>query len=256
MSYPGVIERPLLADEFSIYLDNSRPIPLSALATLLAKIDKEARAVRGMDGLFLELSDFALGSNELRCRVVGPGRLALREAEIQERTLAATEGSARASKVAAGAGVVSAVAAVVAIGISVGNANPATYKIVNQYNVCNVYIRAPDEPPHVITREEIEHGRYTRLSDKRKLPRRGDVENQALLTAMEHRQVVDLAGWFREDSGNNYIFETMHGNRFPVHFRHARDYRDIPVALRTIVQDSPVGIQLEVIDVIAELSVY
>lgn len=257
MAFPGVIERPLLADEFSIYLDNTRPIPLSALATFLGKIDRAARTVEGMEGLFLELSDIAFGSNELRFRVVGPGRLAREEAARQERLVVAAERSARAAKMTAGAAVVSAVAAVVAVAMTSGNANSTTYRLVRQYNVHHIYVRAPDEPPHVVTRSEIERSRHRRLSAKgRTQSLQQQAESEALLAAMNDREVVDLAGWFYHEPRGGYVFETMHGNRFPVRFSYASQYANSPVALRTVVNESPDGLYLEVIEVIAKLSKY
>jgi hypothetical protein len=257
MAFPGVIERPLQANEFSIYLDNTRPIPLSALATFLGKIDREAQSLEGMEGLFLELSDFALGSNELRCRVVGPGRLALEDAARQERIASSAETSVRTGKISAGAAVVSAVAAVVAVAIASGSANPATYRIVNQYNVRNIYVRAPDEAPKVITKKEIEAGRHARLSKKGRLQAQvRESEAEALLAAMHDRKVVDLAGWFYRDPHRGPYFETMYGNHFPIHFHDARKYENSPVALRAIVRDSPKGLQLEVVEVLAQLSSY
>jgi hypothetical protein len=255
MAFPGVIEKPLQADEFSIYLDNTRPIPLSALATFLGKIDKEARTVEGMEGLFLELSDFALGSNELRCRVVGPGRLAIEDAARQERIATSAEATARAGKISAGAAVVSAVAAVVAAAIATGSANPATYRIVNQYNVRNVYVRAPEEAPRVVTKKDIEAGRHARLSKRGHLQAlERESENDALLAAMHQSQAVDLAGWFYHDPRRGHYFETMYGNRFPVHFHDIRQYEGSPIALRAIVHDSRRGLQLEVVEVLARLS--
>lgn len=257
MAYPGVIKRPLQEDEFSIFLDNTRPIPLSALATFLGKIDKEARSVEGMEGLVLELSDFALGSNELRCRIVGPGRLALEDAARQERIAKAAEKSARVGQVSAGAAVVSAVAAVVAVAIASGSANPATYRIVNQYNVRNIYVRAPDGPPKVVTKRDVEAGRHARLSKKGRLQaQKRDTENEALLAAMHHRKVVDLAGWFYRDPRRGDYLETMYGNHFPVHFHDVREFGSSPVAIRAVVHDTPRGLQLEVVEVLAQLSNY
>jgi hypothetical protein len=210
-----------------------------------------------MEGLVLELSDFAIGSNELRCRVVGPGRLKLEEAERQERAVTAAEKSARAAQVGAGASVVSAVAAVVAVAIAVGSANPAAHRICNQYNVQNFYVRAPKEAPRVITKDEVEQGRQRRLKSKgRAKSMRQTAESEALLVAMKDREVVDLAGWFHHEPHNGYSFETMHGNRFPVDFPYAKEFEDNPVALRTIVSGSRNGLRLEVVDVIARLSDY
>ena len=257
MAFPGVIERPLLGDEISIYLDNTRPIPLSALATFLGKLDKEARSVEGMAGLFLELSDFALGSNELRLRVVGPGRIARDEVIRQERAVAAAEGSARTAKIGTGAAVVSAVAAVVAIAINTGSANPSAYKIVNSYDVTNIYVRAPSEPPHIVTRSAVEYGRHIRLtSRKHKSKIQLDQESYALSAAMEEKRLVDLAGWVRRDSQGTFTFETIIGNRLPVYFDHIRYLGRSPVAVRGIIHDSPHGLQLEIVEVLAELENY
>lgn len=257
MAFPGVIDRPLRPDEFSIYLDNTKPIPLSALAAFLGKLDREARSVEGMEGLFLELSDFALGSNELRFRVVGPGRLALEEAARQERLVKAAETSASAGKVAARAAVVSAVAAVVALAIATGTANPATHQIVTRYNVTNIYVRAPDEPPHQITRSEIREARQRRLSARgEKQPAGRQAENQRLLAAVDDCERVALAGRFHLGGPDGDVFETMAGNRFTVRFPRAREYEGSPVALRAIVRESAEGLRLEIVDVIARLSDY
>ena len=264
MTFPGVISRPLLADEFTIYLDNTVPIPLSTLATFLGKIDKAARDVRGMDGLFLELSDFAIGSNELRLRVVGRDRKSRDEEARQERIVAAAEKSAAAGErsataamIGAGAAIVSSVAAVVAIAIASGPANPSSYRITNQFNVDNIYIQAPNEEPHIVTRQDIAHGRRLRLSkEQKKTSPQLQAENEALMTAMDRHEVVNLAGRFFRRPNGGYSFETMIGNRFPVRFKQARAYEHTPVALQAVIHDSGEGPVLDVIELIAELSDY
>lgn len=254
MSFPGIIERPLYGDEFSIYLDNTVPIPLSALATFLGKIDKAARSTRGMDGLLLELSDFALGSNELRFRIVEKRR-PRREEDRQERAVAAAEKSAKATVVGAGATVVSSVVAVVTIAMMSGDANPSTCRITNEYNVNNIYVRAPDEQPHVLTRRDVQHGRKLRLSKERaKLSPQLEAENEVLMMAMDRHEVVKLAGRFYRLPNGNYDFRTMIGNRYPVHFRSAREYEHSPVALAARVHPAEDGLHLEVVDIITELS--
>jgi hypothetical protein len=255
MSYPGIIERSLDADEFSIYLDNSKPIPLSALATFLRKIDKSARSVKGMEGGYLQLSDFALGSNELRFKVVGQGRQARDENNRQDRMAAAAEKSAKASVVAAGAAVVAAIATVVAAAISTGDANPSTYRITNEYNVQTIYVRAPNEPAHIITKRDIENGRIVRLSgDRSSKAVLIESEHRSLLNALDRNEVVNLAGRFRRQRSGAYEFETMRGNKLPAHFKTARHYENTPVAINAIVQDSGAGLVLDVVDVIAELN--
>lgn len=257
MSYPSVIERPLLSDELSIYLDNKMPIPLAALGTFLSQLDKATRNVEGMDGLFLELSDFAVGSNELRFRVVGPGRVERDEAIRKERALQANEKSATAAVVGAGAAVVSAVAAVVAVAISAGNANPSAYRITNNYDVTNIYVQAPKEPPHVITRKDIEQGRKRRLTRSRELEiHHLEAENDALLLAMSRHEAVKLGGWFYYERGVGYFFESMKGNHFRVQFSDAERFVGPPVAIETFVHSSPDGIELEISGVIATLSDY
>lgn len=254
MSFPSIIDRPLFANEFSVYLDNTLPIPLSALAIFLSKLDKQAGSVEGMDGLFLQLSDFATGSNELRFKIVGPGRLPDRGAVDQSRLVNAAEGATFAGKIAAGAAVVSAVAGVAAAAIAYGGANPTTYRIVNQYHVENIYVRAPGEPPHIVTRADVEHGRNVRLSKHKALPIRRQQESQVLLSAMSSGEVVDLAGWVNVRTGEGLQFRTMQGNRFPVTLSNARRYIDQPVAVRAVVHESPDGIHLEIVDVLAILS--
>lgn len=255
MSYPSAIGRSLDADEFSIYLDNTVPIPLSALATFLKKIDKSARSVKGMEGSFLQLSDFALGSNELRFRIVGPGRKVQDDNNVQQRMAAAAEKSAKASVVSARAAVVSAVAAVVAIAISSGDANPSTYRITNEYNVQTIYVRAPEEPPHTITKRDVEFGRLARLSGNRSSKRAAiEYEQEALHIAMDRNEVVNLAGRFRRHPSGDYVFVTMRGSRLPAQFNDARRYENRPVAIQAIVQDSAAGLALDVVDVVAELT--
>lgn len=257
MAFPGIIERPLIADEFSIYLDNTVPIPLSALATFLGKIDKAARSVRGMEGLFLELSDFAHGSNELRFRVVGKRRVKRAGGTREERMVAAAEKSAKAAMIGAGAAVVSAVAAVVAIAMTSGDANPSTYRITNEYNVSTIYVRAPAEDPHIISRDDIAQGRQRRLLKERgRLSSQLKAENVALMEAMDRHEVVRLAGRFFRQPNGGYEFETMIGNRFPVHFNDAREYEHSPLALEAIIQDAGGSPHLEVVSVIAVLSDY
>lgn len=254
MSFPGIIERPLHANEFSIYLDNTDPIPLSALATFLSKLDKQATSIDGMDGLFLQLSDFATGSNELRFKIIGPGRQSDRGATNQGRLVTAAEGATTASKIAAGAGIVSAVAGVAAAAIAYGGANPATYRIVNHYHVENIYVRAPEEPPHIVTRADVEHGRRVRLSKQKSLPIRRQLESEALLSAVGSREVVDLAGWVYYSANRGPYFRTMQGNQFPVKIKDAGRYLESPVAVRAIVKGSPDGLNLEVVHVLAELT--
>jgi len=248
MAFAGVIERPLSPDEFSIYLENEKLIPLSALATFLARIDKAARSVEGHGSVFLTLSDFAIGSNELRFRVIGPGRLKRDEIAREERMVAAAESSARSARV-------SAVAAVVALAIAVGPANKATHTITQKYDIQNIYVRAPDEQPHVVTRRDIERGYHRNLEQKaRDEAHQRDDESRELLAAMDERRVVDLAGWFYSEPGRGDFFETMRGNHYPVHFARAREFHDSPVAARMIVHDSADGLQLEVETVLGKLA--
>lgn len=255
MAYPGVIKRPLFEDEFSIYLNTAEPIPLIALASLLGQLDRAARSVEGIGNLFLELSDFALGSAELRCRVVGPGRIAQTEAARQERLTKAAESTAHATWTAAGAAVVSAVAAVVAASIAHGGANPSAHRVACKYQVQEIYVRAPDEAPKVITREQIEEGRVRRLNRKRhKQALKERAETRALMEAMDRNEIVEIAGWFIQEHDGNFVFETMNGNTFPVHFDRAQDLQDSSVVVRAVVHDSPSGLQLEVLEFLAKLS--
>ena len=207
-----------------------------------------------MRGGFLQLSGFALGSNELRCRIVGPGRRALEETTRQNRMVAAAEGATRAGKASAGAGVVSAVAAVIGIAIAHGNTNPAAYRIVNHYNVQNVYVRAPNEAPRVISKDEIEHGRHVRLRKKRIADRNRQVaETEVLTLASEAQQQVNLAGWF-QTGPNGAQFRTMSGNVLPVRGWHPDDVRGRPMAIRADVDLSRGELELRVTSIIAELS--
>lgn len=262
MAFPGIIDRPLLQDEISIYLDNTRPIPLGALAGFLNKIDKDARTVEGMDRFFLELSDFALGSNELRFRVVGPGRLARDEAEKKERSLQAAEQSAQSASLsaksgvaAAGAGVVSAVAAIIALSISSGSANPASYKIMYHYDVRNVYVRSNHEGPHVVSREDVSEGRLRRLSKPGRRDAVGqELEARAIFSAIGERRILTLAGWVSYEKDKGAQFKTMKGNQFPMDYDGVSGLIDRAVALAVVVHESPEGARLEVVDVITVLS--
>lgn len=255
MSVPGVIERDLLSDEISVYFDNRKPIPLSALATFLGKLDQASRDVDGMQGMFLELSDFALGSNELRFRVVGPGRLERENAEREERIAKANERSARWAGVSAGATVVSAVAATIAIAISSGAANSSSHRIVNNYDISNIYVRAPCEDPHVIERAAIIHGHYRRLGEKRQQKEQLlETENQEFLQAMDREQMIDIAGWISADTHGGYLFETINGNKLKLRHRPIGAFGSEAVAVRVAVSKGPDGLELEIIDIITYLS--
>jgi len=255
MSVPGVIERDLLSDEISIYFDNRKPIPLSALATFLGKLDQASRDVDGMQGMFLELSDFALGSNELRFRVVGPGRLDREQAEREERNAKANERSARWAAVSAGAGVVSAVAAAITIAISNGSANPSSHRIVNNYDISNIYVRAPCEDAHVIERATIIQGHYRRRGEKQQQKEELlETENQEFLQAMNHEQIIDIAGWIFADTRGGYSFETINGNKFKLRNRPPGAFGSEAVAVRVAVFQGPDRLELEIVDIITYLS--
>ena len=217
MSYPGVILRPLLPDEFSIYFDASDPIPLGALATFFGKLDRAIGQMAAMDGLIVELSDFALGSAEPRFRIVGPGRLALEEAARLHQEAMERNRPDIWQKVLVGATVVSAAATVTAAAISAGNLNPATCRLVNNYHINNIYVRAPDEPPHHIDRRAVTEGRAKRLrQQRRRVDEETGLEREALMATMNERGRVTVAGWLSRDRMGRPAFETMRGNVFPV----------------------------------------
>jgi hypothetical protein len=139
--------------------------------------------------------------------------------------------------------------------MAVGPANKATHTITQKYHIQNIYIRAPEEQPHVVTRKDVERGYRLNLQQKVRdeSDQRND-ESRELLAAMDERRVVDLAGWFYSEPGRGDFFETMRGNHYPVHFARAREFQDSPVAARMIVHDSPDGLQLEVETVLGRLA--
>lgn len=119
----------------------------------------------------------------------------------------------------------------------------------------NIYVSAPQSPPHVVTRDDIERGHH--LNRERKARHEADQrddESRELLTAMDERRMVDLAGWFYSEPGRGDFFETMRGNHFRVHYSRIRDYQDSPVAARMIIHDSPDGLHLEVETVLGKLA--
>lgn len=136
MSVPGLIARPLLPDEFSLFFESREPIPLGRMATFLRKLETETRPIVEHEGLFLELSEYASGSGEPRFRIVGPGRIALQEAaDLQRRAVEATERQADAAEKWGrrnfiGSMLINPIAAAVAASMVSGALNPSARTIV------------------------------------------------------------------------------------------------------------------------------
>lgn len=254
MSYPGVILRPLLPDEFSIFFDAAKPIPLGTLATFFGKLERTVRQMEGMDGLIVELSDFALGSAEPRFRIVGPGRLALEDAVRLHQEGIEKNRPDVWQKVMVGATVVSAAAAVAAAAIAAGNLNPATYRIVNHHEVNNIFVRAPDEAPHHIRRRDVLEGRDRRLGNQRKRVKDEIyLERESLLLAMSERGQVTVAGWLARDANGQSSFETMRGNTFAVSHVERGVPNEGPMVITGQIYDNRGAIYIDIAKFIAPL---
>lgn len=215
MSIPGLIARPLLPDEFSLFFESRDPIPLGRMATFFRKIETEAWPLVEDEGLFLELSEYASGSGEPRFRIVGPKRTSIREAEeLRRREVEAAERQADLTEKWGrmnfiGSMIVGPVAGAIAASIISGPLNPSAKTIVYEGDVSTVYISTPQRTT-AIPAEEIERGRnQTKLVDKRKAMAVAELER--LTHSLREGSRVRLAGrvelhhdrpWFRTLSGN------------------------------------------------------
>lgn len=215
MSIPGLIARPLLPDEFSLFFESREPIPLGRMATFLRKIETEVWPIVNEQGLFLELSEYASGSGEPRFRIVGPGRLSLRAAEdLQRRAVEATERQADQTdkwgrRNFIGAMLVNPVAAAVAASMVSGALNPSAKTIIYQGDVTNVFVATPADVK-ILSARDIEEGRNRqRTQDQRRDLATAEI---ARLTHSLHGGAhVKLAGRVQLSQGGP-AFRTLSGN--------------------------------------------
>ena len=214
MSFPGAIQRPLLPDEFSIYFASEDPIPLAAMATFLRKLDTFATQYFDEEGVFLELSEYASGSGEPRFRIVGPGRIALREAEQLQLEHERHDEQIKWQKRAFyGAIFIGPFAGAVASAMIAGPLNPSARSLVNQTETTAVIVRAPTECYREIPADEIAAGHDSTRQRSRKVM--AVLERENLGKALEGRRVVRLAGRPQIKSGT-LIFRTVLGNALRV----------------------------------------
>lgn len=216
MSVFGLIPRPLLPDEFSLFFDSREAIPLGRMATFLRKVETEVWPIVESEGLFLELSEYASGSGEPRFRIVGPGRIALQEATaLQRRAVEAAERqSVGAEKWGRrnfiGAMLVNPVAAAVAASMVSGALNPSAKTIIYEGDVTQVIIATPDDAT-VLRATEIEAGRNRSKSEDALRPV-ASAEIARLTHSLQDGSIIRLAGRAQNDR-NGATFRTLAGNR-------------------------------------------
>jgi hypothetical protein len=215
MSVPGLIDRPLLPDEFSLFFQSREPIPLGRMATFLRKVETEVWPLLESQDLFLELSEYASGSGEPRFRIVGPGRIAVQEAaDLQRRAVEAAERQANAAEKWGrrnfiGSMLVNPVAAAVAASMVSGALNPSAKTIVYEGDVTQVFISTPDDT-RVLPAKEIEAGRnYHKPGDGR--AQVATAEMARLGHSLREGKTVRLAGRAQIGRGGP-TFRTLAGN--------------------------------------------
>ena len=256
MAYPGVIERPLLPDEFSIFFESRDPIPLGRMATLLQKIENEIRPIVEVEDLFLELSEYASGSGEPRFRIVGPGRVALREAqELQRRDVEAAERQADVtdkwgSRNFVGSVFVGPVVAAIAASLVSGPLNPSARNVVYDGDVTNVYVRTLDDLV-IIPRREIEEGRNSR----KRVGARATVaaaEHDRLFQSLGDGTRVRLAGRV-EFHRHGMLFRTIAGNSLSLVSskltERLREHQG-PIVIEAVVRATSKSLAVEPVDLI------
>lgn len=219
MSFPGVIERPLLPDEFSIYFASHEPIPLARMATFLRKLDTVAADLLNGTDFYLELSEYASGSGEPRFRVVQRERASLREAvELQRRAVEAAERQATASEKQVkwtkaaffGSVFVAPVAGAIAASMVSGSLNASTKSLVSESEISEVVVRAPEEVCEFIPAHQILEARpHKKVSRKAYL---AVAELDRLSHALRDGDTVRLAGR-GELTRQQPVFRTLSGNQ-------------------------------------------
>jgi hypothetical protein len=216
MSVPGLILRPLLPDEFSLFFESREPIPLGRMATFLRKVETEVWPIVESDGLFLELSEYASGSGEPRFRIVGPGRIALREAaELQRRATEAAERQADAAerwgrRNFIGSMLVNPVAAAIAASMVSGALNPSAKTIVCEGDVTNIFVSTPDNTEILRAKEVKEGQNRQKTEDARRAV--AAAEMARITHSLRDGSIVRLAG--RPQFGRDGpIFRTLAGNK-------------------------------------------
>jgi hypothetical protein len=226
MSLLGVIERPLLPDEFSIYFASQGPIPLAKMATFLRKLDTVCEELLSETGFYLELSEYASGSGEPRFRVVQRERASLREAvELQRRAVEAAERQAACSESQAAAAaqqlkwikttffgsvLVVPVAGAIATSMVSGSLNPSTKSLVSESSVREVVVRAPDAVCESIAAKTILEARPGRKTDRK--GQMAAMELGRLSHALRAGDTLRLAGRGVGTEGKA-VFRTLNGNR-------------------------------------------
>lgn len=206
ISIEQLLRDPLHDDEFAIFLDNTKPIPLSQLATFLGKIDRATRGMPELEGLILQLSGFELGSNFFRFRAVED------KAKSKKKRKSGSQSLSNSDAVIAAAGI-GAVATVVAAAITSGSANPSANTLVKNYNVTNVWVQAPNEPATIIPESTI--AQHRGRNRNRKMEAETYFELQELMAAASSEEMLPLAGRVTYRGGVAY-FTTMQGNRLRI----------------------------------------
>jgi hypothetical protein len=216
MSMPGLIARPLLPDEFSLFFESRDPIPLGRMATFLRKVETEVSSIVESEGLFLELSEYSSGSGEPRFRIVCAGRIALKEAsDLHNREVEAVERQADVAEKWGrrnfiGAMLVNPVAAAIAASMVSGALNPSAKTIVYEGDVTQVFVTTPDNMT-VLPAKEIETGRNRKKSGDLRLGVES-AEIARLTHSLRNGSIVRLAGRVQTDR-DGPTFQTLAGNK-------------------------------------------